>query len=121
MIVQNNNNLNAHNFQVIYLIFTHTHNKGTQNSSVCTARGLRGRERLQDLPRASMRCLECLAASLILKIHHSFLEAAAVCLFSDTYRASKIISIEDNNLSSPVGTKLGHKCLSWSVFTEDSW
>lgn len=77
--------------------------------------------RIQDLPRASMRSLKCLAASPILKIHRSFLEAAAVCLFSDTYRTSKIISIEDNNLSSPVGTKLGHKCLSWSSFTENSW
>lgn len=72
------------------------------------------------LPRASMRSLECLAASPILKIHHSFLEAAAVCLFSDTYRTSKIISIEDNNLSSLVGMKLDHKCLSWLSFAEDS-
>lgn len=35
--------------------------------------------RIQNLPKASMRSLECLAASPILKIHHSFLEAAAVC------------------------------------------
>lgn len=42
MIVQNNNNFNARNFQVIYLIFTHTHNEGRQNNSVCTAWGLRG-------------------------------------------------------------------------------
>lgn len=77
--------------------------------------------RIRDLPRASMRSLESLADSPILKIHRSFLEAAAVCLFCDTYRASKIISIEDDNLFSPVGTKLGHKCLSWSSFTEESW
>lgn len=73
-----------------------------------------GTTRLQEyriyLPRASVRILECLAASLILRIHHSFLEAAAVCLFSDTYRTSKIISIEDNNLSSLVGMKLDRKC-----------
>lgn len=68
-----------------------------------------------------MTSVECLAASPILKIHHSILETAAVCLFCDTYRASKIISIEDNDLSSPVGTKLGHKCLSRSSFTKDSW
>lgn len=62
--------------------------------------------RIHDLRMASMRSLACLAASPILKIHCSFLEAAAACLSSDTYRASKIISIKDNNLSSPVATKL---------------
>lgn len=35
--------------------------------------------RIQNLPKASMKNLECLAASPILKIHSSFLETAAVC------------------------------------------
>lgn len=51
----------------------------------------------------------------------SFLSRDSSCLFSDTYRASKIISIEVNNLCSPVRTKLGHRYLNWPNFTEDSW
>ena len=67
-----------------------------------------------------MKSQECLAASPILKIHFS-LSKGSSCLFSDTSKASKIISTEDNNLSSPVGMKLGHKYLSQSSFSADSW
>jgi len=41
MIVRNNN-FNSRNFQVMYLIFTHTHTAGRQNNSVCAAQGPRG-------------------------------------------------------------------------------
>lgn len=68
-----------------------------------------------------MRSEECLAASPILKIRALLLKAAAVCLFSNTPKAPKFISTEDNNLPSPVQEKLGHKRLSQSSFPEVSW